>query len=52
MTRTCRRWTARRLPPKVVAGRRPAPPLPSSWVCTATWEQVVPRCKPRGRKHT
>ena len=28
---------------------RPAPPLPSSWVCTATWTQRVPRCKPRGR---
>ena len=29
--------------------RSRAPPLPSSWVCTATWTQVVPRCKPRGR---
>ena len=31
-------------------GRRPPPPLPSSWVCTATWTQTVPRCTPRGRR--
>ncbi|MCW2965580.1 MAG: hypothetical protein JWO17_2832 [Actinomycetia bacterium] len=51
-TRTCRTWTAGRRPNPVTAGKRPAPPLPSSWVCTATWTQRVPRCKPRGRKHT
>ena len=39
-----------------VAGRRrgargrPAPPRPSSWSCTATWTQRVPRCRPRGRR--
>ena len=50
MTRTCRTWTAARRPNPVTAGKRPAPPLPSSWVCTATWTQRVPRCKPRGKR--
>ena len=36
-------------PTQVPAGRPPAPPLPSSWVCTATWTSRVPRCRPRGR---
>ena len=49
MTRTCRTWSARRLPKQVSAGKRPAPPLPSAWVCTATWTQRMPRCKPRGK---
>ena len=49
MTRSCRTWSRRRLPKQASAGRRPAPPLPSSWVCTATWTQHVPRCKPRGK---
>jgi hypothetical protein len=49
MTRACRTWTARR-PRQLTSAKKPAPPLPSSWVCTATWTQVVPRCKPRGRK--
>jgi len=49
MTRACRTWNGRRGRPVTVA-KKPAPPLPSSWMCTATWTQVVPRCKPRGRK--
>jgi hypothetical protein len=49
MTRVCGTWTRRRA--STGAGRKPAPPLPSSWVCTATWTQRMPRCKPRGRKH-
>ena len=48
MTRVCHTWTRRRA--SVAAGRKPAPPLPSSWVCTATWTQRMPRCKPRGHK--
>ena len=49
MTRVCHTWTGRRAD-QVTAGRKPAPPLPSSWVCTATWTQRMPRCKPRGRQ--
>ena len=45
VTRTCRTWAAHRRPP-VAAGRRPVAPLPSSWFCTATWTQSVPRCRP------
>jgi hypothetical protein len=48
MTRVCHTWTRRRA--SIGAGRKPAPPLPSSWVCTATWTQRMPRCKPRGHK--
>ena len=43
MTRACQSWTSRRRyapPPK----GRPSPPLPSSWVCTATWVSRLPRC--------
>ena len=49
MTRTCRTWTSRRRPPSTTL-RRPVAPLPSSWVCTATWTQRVPRCRPRGKR--
>ena len=48
MKQACRSWTSRRRyapPPK----GRPALPLPSAWVCTATWTAHLPRCKPRGR---
>ena len=50
MTRDVPDLDCGRRPGPVTAGERPAPPLPSSWVCTATWTQRVPRCKPRGRK--
>ncbi|HZQ15626.1 MAG TPA: hypothetical protein VFA82_02525 [Gaiellaceae bacterium] len=51
MTRTCRTWTSRRRGVGVVVrSSRPAPPLPSSWVCTATWTQRMPRCRPRSRR--
>ena len=35
MTRVCATWTVRRHRRQTAIGRKPAPPLPSSWFCTA-----------------
>ena len=48
VTRSCASWTSRRRYAPPVKGR-PRPPLPSGWICTATWMSRLPRCRPRGR---
>ena len=45
LPRAGRRGAATRPPAK----GRPRPPLPSAWICTATWTSRLPRCRPRGR---
>ena len=48
LTPPCRSWTSRRRARPARQGR-PRSPLPSAWMCTATWTSRVPRCRPRGR---
>src|SRR4051812_25824115 len=48
MKQACRSWTSRRRYAPPVKGR-PAVPIPSAWVCTATWQTRLPLCRPRGR---